>query len=83
MPYLYCTTVTVASTIACAFLGYCILKGASLWLIIPMCILAACVVVPGHNIFTCPNCGHIEDVKAYTVKGVVVGVQKKEEQEYE
>lgn len=81
MPYLYCMVVTVASTIACAFLGYCILKGASVWMVVPMCLLAYLIVVPGHNIFTCPKCGHTADVKAFTIKGQVQCVQKKEEQE--
>lgn len=83
MPYIYCTIVTVASTIACAFLGYCVLKGASVWLIVPMCFLAYLIVVPGHSVFTCPKCGHTANVKAYTVMQQVVGVQKKEAQESE
>lgn len=65
MPYVYCTTVTVAKIAACIFLGWCILKGATSWLIPVMLVLALGLVIPARDIFTCPSCGHMAEVKVY------------------
>ena len=65
MPYIYCIIVTLAKVAACVFLGWCVLQGATPWLIIVMFGLAIGTVFPAHDIFTCPKCGWVGEVKTY------------------
>ena len=77
MPYIFCTLVNLAKVSAIICLGWCILKGATAWLIIAMIVLCLSIVIPSRDIFTCPACGHIAEVKVYKVgTGQNAGVQK-------
>lgn len=76
MPYIFCLLVDLASTLCCAWLGYLVYNGATKWLIPIMILLAFTVVMPSRDIFKCPKCGWVDEVKVYKVKGLTVGVQK-------
>ncbi|MCR5563673.1 MAG: hypothetical protein K6F46_09995 [Desulfovibrio sp.] len=77
MPYIYCLIVTLAQVATCAFLGWCTLQGASLWLIVVMLGIGCATVIPARDIFTCPKCGWIGEVKTYkALKGEITVVQK-------
>ena len=77
MPYLFCLIVDVVALACIAFLGWLIWKGASMWFIVMMLLLAFMYVFPGRDIFTCPKCGNVGEVKVYkTISNTTVGVQK-------
>lgn len=76
MPYLFCILVDIASTLCCAWLGWLVYCGATKWLIPVMLLLGLIMIIPGRNIFKCPQCGWVDEVKVYTVKGKTIGVQK-------
>ncbi len=77
MPYIFCLLVDLASYACVAWLGWLIYHGASLWLLAIMLILSISTFLPGRDIFTCPRCGHIGEVKVYKgYTGITVGVQK-------
>lgn len=77
MPYIFCLVVDVAVVLCIAWLGWLILHGASYWLVAVMLLLSLTMILPVRDIFTCPKCGHVAEVKVYkTRNSVTVGVQK-------
>lgn len=79
MPYVFCLLVDVARCAAIAYLGYLIHKGATAWLVLVMVLLASSLILPGSDLFTCPECGHTAHVKVYKQVNGSLGVQKKDE----
>lgn len=75
MPYLFCLLVDIASTLCCAWLGWLVYCGATKWFIPVMLLLALTIIIPGRDIFKCPQCGWVDEVKVYKAKGTI-GVQK-------
>ena len=48
-----------------------------MWLILVMLLLTLMSVFPGRDIFTCPKCGNVAEVKVYKARlDTTVGVQK-------
>ncbi len=77
MPYLFCLIVDAATLACIAFLGWLVWKGATMWLILVMLLLTLMSVFPGRDIFTCPKCGNVAEVKVYKARlDTTVGVQK-------
>ena len=75
MPYVFCLIVDIASTACCAWLGWLVYCGATKWLILIMAFLALSITIPSRDIFKCPNCGWVDEVKVYKNFGTI-GVQK-------
>lgn len=65
MPYLFCLVVDIVTLACIAFLGWLIWKGATTWLILAMLLLGIMPIFPGRDIFTCPKCGNVAEVKVY------------------
>lgn len=77
MPYLFCLIVDVVIVSCIACLGWFVWKGASACLIFAMLLLVLALVLPGRDIFTCPKCGHVAEVKVYKgLSNMTAGVQK-------
>ena len=75
MPYVFCLLVDVASIACAAWLGWLVYCGATKWLILIMAFLALSITIPSRDIFKCPNCGWVDEVKVYKNFGTI-GVQK-------
>lgn len=77
MPYLFCLIVDVATLACIAFLSWLIWKGASMWFILVILLLTFMPVFPGRDIFTCPKCGNVAEVKVYKGRmNITAGLQK-------
>ena len=76
MDYLFCTIVDVALAACVAFLGWCILQGASVWLLVPMLSLSCFFILSSEQLFTCPKCQHTTLVKTLTARNGVSGIVK-------
>lgn len=77
MPYIFCLAVDLAAFACIAWLGWVVWKGATGWLIIVMAIMSTFLILPGRDIFTCPKCGHVANVKVYKARlDTTVCVQK-------
>lgn len=77
MPYIFCLLVDLAAFACVAWLGWLVWLGASAWMIIVMGGMAAFLIIPGRDIFTCPKCGHVANMKVYkSGLNTTVGVQK-------
>lgn len=77
MPYIFCLTVDVVAVLCIAWLGWLILHGASCWPVSVMLLISLGLILPGRDIFTCPKCGHIAEVKVYKARNnITLGVQK-------
>ena len=66
MPYIFCLLVDLTRIACIVLLGWLIYRGASAWLVVAIIFLAASIIVPGNDIFTCPKCGHIDNVKVFS-----------------
>lgn len=66
--YIFCGVVDVAAILCIAWLGYLVWNGATNWLIIVMLLLIIGNIVPGTEIFTCPECGKVTKVKTFRLK---------------
>ncbi|MBD5417325.1 MAG: hypothetical protein HDR50_06635 [Desulfovibrio sp.] len=75
MPYVFCLLVDIASIACTAWIGWLVYCGATKWLILIMAFLALSVTIPGRDIFKCPNCGWVDEIKVYKNFGTI-GVQK-------
>lgn len=81
MPYLFCLAVNLASLACVSWLGWLVWRGASLCLVMVMALVAVSTILPGQDIFTCPKCGNVAQVKVYKAKfDTTVGVQKEREE---
>lgn len=77
MPYLFCLAVDLAALACVCWLGWLVSRGASLWLVAVMGLVAVSTILPGRDIFTCPKCGNVAEVKVYKARfDATVGVQK-------
>lgn len=77
MPYLFCIIVDVAILVCIGWLGWIILERYIPWLILVMLLLGIMLIFPGRDIFTCPKCGNVAEVKVYKMGlGTTVCVQK-------
>lgn len=66
MGYIFCIIANVTALSVIAWLGFLVSRGASLWLLVIMAFLSVHFVIPASDIFTCPNCGHMDKVKIFT-----------------
>ena len=66
MPYIFCLLVDFARIACIGLLGWLVFWGASKWLVVAIVFLAMSIVVPGNDIFTCPNCGYTDKVKTFS-----------------
>jgi len=77
MPYIFCLAVNLASFACIVWLGWLVWRGASAWLIAVMAIMAIFIIIPGKDIFTCPKCGQVGEIKVYQISWAgTVAVQK-------
>lgn len=65
MPYLFCLVVDLAAIACVGWIGWLVWHGASAWLVLVMLMLAISLILPGRDVFTCPKCGHVGEVKVF------------------
>ena len=74
--YLFCLMLNSAAIFGMCLMGWLVWQGASAWLVLVMLMLAISLILPGRDVFTCPKCGHVGEVKVFkSGLDVTVGVQ--------
>ena len=79
--YAYSLCFNAMNAVISITLGYFVFKGASVWLVLPMVLIATSYVIPGKEKFTCPKCGYTATVKTFTASQACLDVEMVDKQQ--